>query len=96
LVRYHDNFDAALLNVKDRIGDLSLREDDLILAINRYRFSRPNFGEKRQRVKGLLMRLIAMSWPVEGARRSYYTPPPFQIERQNGVKWGGTRIEGAL
>jgi hypothetical protein len=38
-----------------------------------------------------LMRSIAMSWPMEGARRSYYTPPPFQIERQNGAKWGGSQ-----
>jgi hypothetical protein len=38
-----------------------------------------------------LVRSIAMSWPVEGAQRSYYTPPPFQIERQNGAKWGGSQ-----
>src|SRR5260370_25427271 len=38
--------DLALLDVKNRVRDLSLRENNLILPIFGYRFSLAHFGEK--------------------------------------------------
>src|ERR1700722_4519004 len=57
LVRYNDEFDPALLDIKNRVRDFSLREDDLILSINRNRLARTHLGEKRLRVKQILGRL---------------------------------------
>src|SRR5258707_3737828 len=39
-------FDLALLDVKNRVRDLSLRENNLILPIFGYRFSLAHLGEK--------------------------------------------------
>jgi hypothetical protein len=39
-------FDLALLDVKNRVRDLSLRKNNLILPIFRYRFSLAHLGEK--------------------------------------------------
>ena len=39
-------FDLALLDVKNRVRDLSLRKNNLILPIFGYRFSVAHFGEK--------------------------------------------------
>jgi hypothetical protein len=38
--------DLALLDVKNRVRDLSLRENNLILSIFGYRFSLAHLGEK--------------------------------------------------
>ena len=46
LFRYNDNFDLALLNVENRIRDISLGKNSLILAVFRDRFPGPYFGEK--------------------------------------------------
>jgi hypothetical protein len=39
-------FDLALLDIKNRVRDLSLRKNDLILPIFEYRFSLARLGEK--------------------------------------------------
>ena len=39
-------FDLALLDLKNRVRDVSLRENNLILPIFGYRFSLAHFGEK--------------------------------------------------
>jgi hypothetical protein len=77
LVRYNHDFHAALLNVKNRIGCFSLREDDLILLINRYCLSRPNFGEKCLRVEQVLgwLSYHVVSWPVEVRGAAIYATP---------------------
>src|ERR1700730_4713020 len=43
--------DPAFVDVKNRVRDLSLRENDLILPIFRYRFSLARLGEKYFRIK---------------------------------------------
>src|SRR6476659_1745540 len=43
--------DLALLDVKNRVRDLSLRKNDLILPIFGYRFSLAHFGEKLFRIE---------------------------------------------
>jgi hypothetical protein len=48
----------ALLNIKNRISDVSLGENDLILPTGRYRFSRPYFGEKDEGIKRFLSGLL--------------------------------------
>jgi hypothetical protein len=44
-------FDLAFLDVKDRVGDLSVRKNSLILPIFGYRFSLAHLGEKYFRIK---------------------------------------------
>src|SRR2546430_15857080 len=46
LLRNNGEFDLALLDVKNRVRDLSLRENNLILPIFGYRFSIAHLGEK--------------------------------------------------
>ena len=46
LIGYDDDFDLAVLYVEDPIRDIALGENDLILAISRYRFPGPYLGEK--------------------------------------------------
>ena len=49
--------DLALLDVKNRVRDLSLRKDNLILPILGYRFSLAHLGEKYFGIKrGLFQR----------------------------------------
>jgi hypothetical protein len=69
----------------------------MILAINRYRLSGPNFGEERLRVEQvvgwLTYHVVLGQCKVLGV--GHYTPPPFQIKRARSP-WGGfSRIEGA-
>src|ERR1700724_4825076 len=46
LVGNDGEFDLAFLDVENRVGDLSLRKDNLILSIFGYRFSFAHLGEK--------------------------------------------------
>src|SRR6266403_2743396 len=39
-------FEPALLDVKDRVGDVSLRENNFVLTIFEYRLALADFGEK--------------------------------------------------
>jgi hypothetical protein len=47
LIGYDDDLDPAFLDVKNRIRDVALGENDLILSVFRYRFPGPDLGEKR-------------------------------------------------
>src|ERR1700730_11911599 len=53
-VRKDGDLDLAVLNVKDSIRQISLREDGLILLISRYGPAPVHGGEKRFDVEGLL------------------------------------------
>jgi hypothetical protein len=46
LLRYDNDLDPAVLNIKDRVGRISLSEDDLALAKFKYRFPFAYLGEK--------------------------------------------------
>ena len=44
LLGYDDNLDPAFLNIENRVRDVSLGEDDLVLAIFQYRFPSPTLA----------------------------------------------------
>jgi hypothetical protein len=46
-----DELDRALLDVKNRVRDVSLRKDNLILVIIGYRFPLADLGKKLLRIK---------------------------------------------
>jgi len=46
LLGYDDQLDIALLDVKDCVCNISLRENNLIFQILQYRFSIAHLGEK--------------------------------------------------
>jgi hypothetical protein len=56
--------DLALLDVKNRVRDLSLRKNDLILPIFGYRFSLAHFGEKFFRIERGLTSIPHKDSPV--------------------------------
>ena len=62
-------FDLAFLNVEHRIRDFALGENDLILAIIRYRFPGPYLGEKGFRIEPVLFAAFPII-PNPGSRDS--------------------------
>ena len=64
----HRELELAFLNIENRVREIALRENNLIVLILRYRFSLADFGEKPLGVK----RGLAFLWetsigPDDGA-----------------------------
>ena len=74
LVGDDDDLHPAFLNIKNRIRHFALSEDDLVGSEGRYRFPRPNSGEKFLRVKRLPTWLVChgvLGPPKVRVSRSY-------------------------
>src|ERR1700731_4054666 len=69
--------DLALLDVKDRVRDLSLRKNNLILSIFGYRFSLAHLGEKYFGIKRGFNSL-----PHKGSLSLSHKGGPFPRQRQ--------------
>jgi hypothetical protein len=72
--------DLALLDVKNRVRDLSLRKNNLILPIFGYRFSLARGGEKFFGIKRGFN-----SVPHKGSPLFFSQGPPFHRRRQGGL-----------
>ena len=84
MVRQNDDLRPALLNVEYRIRSFSLREDDLILLIRRYRFPYPDFGEKPLRVERIVGWLARHRRRPAGELVAHYTPRLAPITPRSG------------
>src|SRR5271165_2735843 len=77
LLGNHRELELAFLNIENRVRDVALRENNLILLILRYRFSLTDFGEKFLGIKrGLALLCHGDShWPRrrcgEASRKLY-------------------------
>src|SRR6202165_3009380 len=82
--------DPALLDVKNRVRDLSLRKNNLILPIFGYRFSLAHLGEKCLGIKRGLNSL-----PHKGSLYSFSQGPPFPGRRQGeaGGDYSGSNAQ---
>src|SRR4029077_8801191 len=69
LLRNDGELDLTLLDVKNRVRDLSLWENDLILPVFGYRFSLANLGKKFFGIKCGLASLHGMSFARLASRR---------------------------
>src|SRR5215216_8160338 len=59
----HGELDPSFLNVEDRIGDISLRENGFVLVKVEDRFPCPHFGEKHLGIKRVLGRFSHTTLP---------------------------------
>jgi hypothetical protein len=93
LVGYDSELDPAFLDVKNRIRDLSLRENNLILPVLQNRLPPPHSGEKDLGIEYVLGGLPHRASPlwIEGlCNPNVYTPSknPILIPDRAGMEIG--------
>src|ERR1700694_1807705 len=77
--------DLASLDVKNRVRNLSLGENNLILPVLGYHFSMPHLGEEHFGIKSLLASLPHNELPLPSSS----TPAPFPRDRNPYVRRSG-------